>query len=243
MFVKLGGNIWLVLTAVLVFPAMLYLTRQGPADLDGHAEQVGINRSEILPIPKQEHKQRVPAIGSTARDMSSESTGSPGNAANSYPDPAANSGISSDPAIDKPAAPAPRRAETYRSDNEPSLSSEIYTQEPTNPAVESRTVNTDTVNYYSVGSTAVAQKMASPAAVESPAATGTSGSHQKQTGSNNVTTRSNTIASVDNSILSPLYTAKIQQPQKSKPKCPPVYMAVNAYARNMRIAMGCNDNP
>lgn len=236
MVVKLGANIWLVLTAVVVFPTMLYLTRQAP--VDGYAEPAGISQSGKLPAPIQENKQAVaPFVAERAgRATPSEKHVK---ASMSYSVPADSLDMSSNIARDKSVPPLPRRAETYQDDTEPGLQPEIDTRESANLSIESPAVNTATINYYTVGNADPAQKTTTPM-VESSAADMTAKT-KKQSGSSSVTSQSR-VASVDNSILSPLYTAKIQAPQNIKPKCPPVYMSVNAYARNMRIAMGCTDN-
>ncbi len=239
MFVKLGGNIWLVLTAVVVFPAMLYLTRQAPVDVAIHPEQASISQSEKLLAPIQENKQIAPSVAEgSARATPSEKLAK---ASTFYSDPADSLNISSNTTVDKSVSAPSRREETYQDDNQPSLSPEIYTRESAKPSIQSPAVNTARVNYYSVGNANMAQETATTA-VESAAA-GVSATTKKQSGSSRAATSQSRVASVDNSILSPLYTAEMQPPPpKIKPKCPPVYMSINAYARNMRIAMGCNDN-
>ncbi|HEB86439.1 MAG TPA: hypothetical protein ENI68_05410 [Gammaproteobacteria bacterium] len=243
MFVKVDWSGWLVLTAVVVFPAMLYLTRQGPADTTGNTEHARVKRSGVLQAQSRENKQAVlpaPAKDS-ARVTPSENTDALARVSDSASDPASRSHVSSDAATDEPVTP--RREETDRSDDEITSPTEIYSTESDNPPVESPSGNMATVNYYNVsgGNTHVnlAQETA-PAAV-GLAATGTTGSTEKQSGSSRVSSP-NSVTRANNSILSPLYTAQIDPPQKVKPKCPPVYMGINAYARNMRVAMGCNDN-
>ncbi len=229
MFVKSSGNIVLVLTAVVIFPSMLYLTRQAPVDVGGRAEQVGIkNRSGIRQIPGRKNRQAIPSRRGSARVMSSDFAGRSDVSANSE-------------TINKSALP--RQENVYLRDKEASQEAEIYTQSSTASAVESLPGNTATVNYYTVSNSAVVAQERMPAAVVSSAATGAIQNTDRQAGSSRVTgIGPNNAASIGNSIRPPLYTAEIQQPRNSKLKCPPVYISVNAYARNMRAAMGC-DSP
>ncbi len=234
MFVKLGVNVWLVVTAVVVFPAMLYLTRTVPDDNVDHTEHVSVNRSETLFAPAQESKQAVLSTGSSVAVTSSENTASPVEASNSDFDDR------SDMAIDEP--DHLRREQTYRSGDKRTLASETYIRKSDTLPVKSRSGNTAAVNYYTVGGGNARQTAAT--VTESPAVTDV----REENGVKNKPTPSRVssqarLTGTDNSMLSPLYTAEIQKPQNIKPKCPPVYMSVNAYARNMRIAMGCDDNP
>jgi len=207
-------------------------------DVDVHPEQAGISQSEKLLAPIQENKQIAPSVAKgTARATPSEKLAK---VSTSYSDPADSLNILSNIAVDKSVAPPSRREETYQDDNQPSLPPEIYTRESVKSSIESPAVNTAMVNYYSVGNGNMAQETATMV-VESAAA-GVSATTKKQSGTNRAATSQSRVASVDNSILSPLYTAEMQPSPKIKPKCPPVYMGINAYARNMRIVMGCNDN-
>lgn len=239
MFVKAEWSGWLVLTAVVVFPGMLYLTRQSPADTAGNTEHARVKRSGIVPAPHRKNKQAVlpaPAEDS-ARVTPSENTDALARVSDSASDPASSSHVSSDAPTDEPAIP--QREGTDRSDDAITSPTETYSTESDNPSVESPSGNMAVANHYYTASGAnVAQETATTVTAvtgSSAPATRTAGSAQKQS-------RPSRVTSANKSILSPLYTAQIDPPQKVKPKCPPVYMGINAYARNMRIAMGCNDN-
>ncbi len=241
MFVKSDWGGWLVLTAVVVFPAMLYLTRMAPRDVAGSTMHASVNRSETVPAQSRKNKQAaLPAEGS-AHAMSSENTAALAQASDSDPSPIGRADISSNIAtISTDESVTPRREITDRAGDEVTSQPESYSNESDNSSVERPSENIAAVNYYNVSSgntnINVSQETATTA-VESPT-TGTTGSPGKQSGSGRVSSP----GSVNNSILSPLYTAQIDPPPKIKPKCPPVYMGINAYARNMRIAMGCTDN-
>ncbi|HEB54953.1 MAG TPA: hypothetical protein ENI98_01355 [Gammaproteobacteria bacterium] len=227
MFVKLGGNIWLVLTAVVVFPAMLYLTRTVPDDTIENPEHASVNRSETLQASSWKNKSPV----------SSSDIRHAGNMADTreVSDSYSDSDERSDMVTDQP--DRPRREQSYRREDQARSIPERLIGKSDNSPVESRSGKMAAVNYYTVGGSANVVRETATTALESPPASVTAGT-EKKSASSSATSQS----SVDNSILSPLYTAEIQKPQKIKPKCPPVYMGINAYARNMRIAMGCNDN-
>lgn len=240
MFVKSDWGGWLVLTAVVVFPAMLYLTRMAPRDSVGSTTHTDVNRSETVPAQSRENKQAaLPAEGS-AHAMPSENTAALSQASDSDSAPTGRADISSNIAtISTDESVTPRRETTDRAGDEITSQPESYSNESDNSSVESPSESIASVNYYNIsgGNTNVNSQETATTAVGSPA-TVTTGSTQKQS----VSSRVSSPGSANNSILSPLYTAQIDPPPKIKPKCPPVYMGINAYARNMRIAMGCNDN-
>lgn len=240
MVVKSGGNIWLVLTALIVFPVMLYLMRQVPADVDGHAERASMNRFVISPAQSRENRQAVSLTGGSVRVMLEKNAGSFTKALTSYSDPVGRATLLSNPAIREQSA-LPGREKIYRRDEASSLQVKTDARASTDTSVASLSGDTAKVHYYTVSGGVINAQERASAVVEPLATPGMINRTGRQASSGSATgIGSNSVTRVDNSMFSPLYTAKIQPLQNSKPSCPPVYMGINAYARNMRTVMGCD---
>ncbi len=212
-----GG--WLVLASVVVFPSVLYLTQPLPIDTvekPDHSDS-GANHAEI----SQQYKRESSPSQLSTRDEHAENN----------IDLAVGSEIDSD---------------LTEMPDTPEYVSEISEQEEYDPDAQASFSSSDIY--------------------DNPAAKGLSGSNisgpdfavsnpvqeknrtVSETGSASVSAAvSETTVEVAENVTasdnSNLYLAETETPvQSTETKCPPVYMELNAYARNMRTAMGCDSD-
>ena len=212
-----GG--WLVLASVVVFPSMFYLTQPSSIDTVETSDypDSGANRAEI----SQQHKRESsPSLLST-RDEHAD------NNIDLAVESESDSDLTEMPDTPEYAAEVSEQEEYDPDAQESFLSSDIYD----NPAAKGLSGSNISRPDFAV-SNPVQEKNRT---VSDTGSASVSAAVSETT----VEVVENVIAS-DNSNL---YLAEVQTPvQSTETKCPPVYMELNAYARNMRAAMGCDSD-
>ncbi len=208
-----GG--WLALAAVVVFPSMLYLTRPAPTDTIQKSENPDLKHAEVSTGQVEDKKQQLSSSGV-------------GHAVNGI-DMAEDSGI--EPALDtdmlEEESMAPEREERYLKANQQFSQAQSYNSSENYKEASVAEVPENRITGSNFSASINIQAESATATTKSSGKTG-----QKQKSLNNIKASENAF----------LYLAEIQPPvQNNKSKCPPVYMQLNGYAKNMRIAMGCDN--
>ncbi|HEC07252.1 MAG TPA: hypothetical protein ENJ12_10390 [Thiolapillus brandeum] len=221
MFVKSDWGGWLALAAIVVFPSMLYLTRPQTEKAVGSAELASPNETHVLRQNEGDKEPVLPPARVTGNADEAESQA----AEWAMSDPDASD--TPETYEDKSASDEPE--ERYSENSEPedsyqqTFAAPETDQESQSMPFRSATGNRAVTDYMTDSGNA--GETAAEAPVSSAVNTGTE----------------ENVASAEGVESSFLYTAETEvQPQVTKPSCPPVYMALNDYARNMRIAMGCD---
>jgi len=209
-----GG--WLVLASVVVFPSMLYLARPVSTDTVQKSENSSPNYAEVR-VAHAENKNPQRSSASVGRSVNDVDR-----AEELELEPDLNT--IADRAEEESAASV--WEEHYPTANQPSSRVQTY-----NPPENYNKVSGEGLS----GNRIVGSDYAVSTNFQAAPATGSTKSSsrtaQQQENLNNIKASEN----------SSLYLAEIQAPiQNNKSKCPPVYMELNGYAKNMRIAMGCD---
>jgi len=210
-----GG--WLVLASVIVFPSMLYLTRPASTDTIQKSESFSLNHAEVSAEQVEDKNQQLSSarVGHAVNDI----------------DMAEESGIESNlndmSDSSEEESMAPEREERYLKANQQFSQMQSYNSSESYKEVSVAEVSENRITRSNFSASINIQAESVTATTKSSSKTG-----QKQGNLNNIKASENAF----------LYLAEIQPPvQNNKSKCPPVYMELNGYARNMRAAMGCDN--
>jgi len=209
-FIKLERARWLILISVIVFPAMLYLTRPVPAGMVENIDTTAVNKPIFSQRDGVEKRRIFIPLSSRHIDNSRDISIS----ADVVPDLADRADMLDDESA------APVHKNNYWNGNASLLQRQNPNYTPSSEAVEnnpSSYVYTTNSNVYQETGTGYSEPAAKKA--------------NNNQAFNNINTNDNPY----------LYDAGIEsQIQNNTTKCPPVYMAINDYSRNIRAGMGCD---
>ncbi len=208
-----GG--WLALASVVVFPSMLYLSRPVSTDTARKIE----NHAEVRVEQTENKNQQLSSVSAerSVNDIDRVEEIEIESGLNNIPDRSEEESAASGWEEHYPNANQSfSQAQTYNS-------SQNYNNKDSDAGVSgNRILRSDfaaSINFQAEPETATGTTK-SPSQIA-----------QKQENLNSIKASENAF----------LYLAEIQAPaQNNKSKCPPVYMELNGYAKNMRIAMGCD---
>lgn len=204
-----GGWLALASASVVVFPSMLYLTRPASTDIVQKLE----NSAEVR-AARAEDKNQQPSPASVERPI---------NDIDRMAESDLESGLNnvSDRSEDESAVSG---GEEHYPTADQSFSQVQTYNPPQNKALADKVSGNRIIRSdYAVRTNF--QVESATGSTKSPSTTA-----QKQENPKDIKASENAS----------LYLAEIQAPvHNNKSKCPPVYMELNGYAKNMRIAMGC----
>ena len=209
---KSNWGSWLVLASasVVVFPSMLYLTRPASTDTVQKLE----NHAEVQAV-RPEHKNQQASSASVERSV---------NDIDRMAESDIDSGLNNVSDRSEEESAVSGGGEHYPA------ADQSFSQVPTyNPPQ----------NYEALADEASGNRI-----IRSGYAVSTNFQAEPATGSTKSPSRTaqkqENPKDIEASENASLYLAEIQAPvQNNKSKCPPVYMELNGYAKNMRTAMGC----